>query len=197
MAKEITIREKDIEQAKDYMPVAVKEQMARLLSVLCIEEIPNPASTSAQPLPDLVRENRRMRQQCLYGVFVLWYMAKSEDLQMAEYLDKTGEKHEQPINYCLSADATDRWAGSHVFNQIERMKRSKTNASEKAYDIMYDFKLFENIFLGAISDEIRGRNDPALRMVQLMNMQANPEDIKQLINSVEAYKTALESRDGA
>ena len=193
MAKEIVIREKDIEQARDYMPVAIKEQVARLLAALCIEEVPNPASSKAQPLPDLVRENRRMRQQCLYGVFAQWYMNKSEELQMFAYYDRDGEKHEEKANYCMDADATDKWAGSHVFNQMERLKRSKTYISEKTYNIMYDYKMFENMLLGAISDEIRGRNDPALRMVQLMNMQATPEDIKKVVDAMEAYKSTRES----
>lgn len=195
MAKSITIKESDIEAARDYMPIATKEQMARLLTTLCVEEVPNPASSKVQPLPNLVRENRRMRQQCLYGVFVQYYLNMSEELQELEYIDRDGEKKTQKANYCLSADAADRWAGSHVFNQMERLKRAKGKVSEKVYDIMYDYKTFENIFLGSISDEVRGRNDPALRMVQLMNMQASPEDLRQLVDVVETYKAAWESEE--
>lgn len=188
---DIIITRDDICKAKDYLPLAHKDTMARLMATLCIEEIPNPNSTAVQPLPNLTRENRRMRQQCLMGVFVQWYLGKAEELQVAEYTNREGKSEEKPINYCLSVEATDRWAGSHVFNQMDRWKKARADVSDKAYAIMYDYKAFENMLLGAISDELKARNDPALRMVQLMNIQTSPESLRETIKILEEAKEVM------
>lgn len=191
---EINITREDIERAKDYLPLDIKETMVRLMAPLCLEQVRNPNSSGARPLPDIVRESRKMRQQCLMGVFAQWYMGRKIEMQIASYVDNDGKTQEKPINYCMSADEYDKWAGSHVMNQMERWKRAKNTVSNKVYDIMYDFKAFENMLLGAIRDEIDARNDPALRMMQMMDAQASPETLRETLKVMQEAGEYLEER---
>ena len=135
-----------------------------------------------------------MRQQCLMGVFAQWYMGRKIEMQIASYVDNDGKTQEKPINYCMSADEYDKWAGSHVMNQMERWKRAKNTVSNKVYDIMYDFKAFENMLLGAIRDEIDARNDPALRMMQMMDAQTSPETLRETLKVMQEAGEYLEER---
>lgn len=191
---EINITREDIERAKDYLPLEIKETMVRLMAPLCLEQVRNPNSSGARPLPDIVRESRKMRQQCLMGVFAQWYMGRKIEMQIASYVDNDGNAKEKPINYCMSADEYDKWAGSHVMNQMERWKRAKNTVSNKVYDIMYDFKAFENMLLGVIRDEIDARNDPALRMMQMMDAQTSPETLRETLKVMQEAGEYLEER---
>lgn len=191
---EINITREDIERAKDYLPLDIKETMVRLMAPLCLEQVRNPNSSGARPLPDIVRESRKMRQQCLMGVFAQWYMGRKIEMQIASYVDNDGKTQEKPINYCMSADEYDKWAGSHVMNQMERWKRAKNTVSNKVYDIMYDFKAFENMLLGAIRDEVDARNDPALRMMQMMDAQTSPETLRETLKVMQEAGEYLEER---
>lgn len=191
---EINITREDIERAKDYLPLEIKETMVRLMAPLCLEQVRNPNSSGARPLPDIVRESRKMRQQCLMGVFAQWYMGRKIEMQIASYVDNDGKTQEKPINYCMSADEYDKWAGSHVMNQMERWKRAKNTVSNKVFDIMYDFKAFENMLLGAIRDEIDARNDPALRMMQMMDAQTSPETLRETLKVMQEAGEYLEER---
>lgn len=189
----IVITQEEILKAKDYLPIRHKAAMAELMSKLCVRVVKNPASTADNPLPDYCVEDRMMRQQCLMGVLAGWYLQREYEMQKLEFSDGEGKKQERAINYCMSADALDEWCESHPMNQLERFKKEKRVAN-KVYDLVYDYKAFENMLLGAIQDELKARNDPALRMSQILAIQVTPEAMKENLKVLGEYRDALEGK---
>ena len=191
----IILHLEDIKKAKTYLPLRHKAALANLMAPLCILTEQNSASTAANPLPDRCVENRMMRLQCLYGVLAGYYLGMDYQMEKLILNDEHGKRIEREINYCMSADGVDEWAASHVMNQFDRLKREKT-AANTVYDLLYDFKGFEALLNGAIRDELEMRNDPALRMAQLLAMQATPEAVQDTLHTLEAYREALEEKNG-
>ena len=189
----ITITQEEILKAKDYLPIRHKAAMASMMAKLCVRVVENPASTADEPLPDYCVEDRMMRQQCLMGVLAKWYLRRDYEMQKLEFIDSQGKKQEREVNFCMTADALDEWCESHPMNQLERLKKEKRVAN-KVYDLVYDFKAFENMLLGAIQDELKARNDPALRMAQILAVQVTPEAMKENLKALEEYRDALEGK---
>lgn len=189
----IVITQEEILRAKDYLPIRHKAAMAELMAKLCVRVVKNPASTAENPLPDYCVEDRMMRQQCLMGVLAGWYLQREYEMQKLEFSDGEGKKQERAINYCMSADALDEWCESHPMNQLERFKKEKRVAN-KVYDLVYDYKAFENMLLGAIQDELKARNDPALRMSQILAIQVTPEAVKENLKVLGEYRDTLEGK---
>lgn len=181
----IIITEADIRKARVYVPLALKETVSRLIGHLCIEPVANPKSTELQPMPNYYRENRMLRQQFMMGILAQCYLLK--DYKRAEiggFTSPDGGKMSKPLNFCMDADDYDDWAGSHVINQLERMKKSKDRYAadnksytigDAVYDLLYDYKGFEKMILGAIQDELTMLNDPCDRLSSMMAMQTGPE----------------------
>lgn len=192
----VTITQEDVKKARSYMPLAVKDAVSRLMANLCVREVKNEASTKDFPLPDFCIEDRQMRQQCLYGVLAGWYLQKDFEHVLLAVETEDGTTEEKPINFCMTPQAVDEWAGSHVDNQIERLKRDKQIAN-KVYDLMYDYKGFESMLLGAIRERIAMTNDPALRLAQMLSVQTTPESVRELMKTMDDYRKRAEGEEDA
>lgn len=174
----INLTEEDVLEAKTYTPIAHKEAMTRLMAQLCIER-----ANEAEDTPWLgrYRENRMRRQQFLMGVLAQWYLGKNIELSQWE----AGEYASQTIPYCMSPAECDRWSGSHVLNQLERLKQSKEQGvKDQVYDLLSDFKLFENMLMGAIRDELERRNDSLGRVKELFEAELSPETLGEALRSI-------------
>ena len=66
----VTITQKDVEKARDYLPAETKEALTRLMAKLCTRIVENDASTAEAPLPPYRVEDRLRRLQCLNGCCV-------------------------------------------------------------------------------------------------------------------------------
>lgn len=191
----IIITEKDIKEAKTYMPISIKETMARLMAKLCLENIENPQSTEIQPLPGMSRENRMLRQQMTMGVLAQWYLGREIAQQKISFQGKDGKTTESTVNFCVDVATFDNWAESHVMNQLERLKQSKTEGvRNKVFDLLFDLRCFENMLFGAIRDELEVRNDPCGRISQMMNMQASPETFEKALEVLRESEAVMKAR---
>lgn len=181
----IIITEADIRKSRVYVPLKLKETLSRVIGHLCIEPVANPKSTALQPMPNYYRENRMLRQQFMMGILAHCYL--NRDYKLAEiggFTSPDGGEMKRPLNFCMDGDDYDEWAGSHVINQLERMKKSKDRYAadnksytigDAVYDLLYDYKGFEKMILGAIQDELTMLNDPCDRLSSMMAMQTGPE----------------------
>lgn len=196
---EIKITEDEILDANDYVNICTKEAITRLFAQLCAERVDNPNSTRLQPLPPLYRENRRLRQQMSMGVFAKLYLKKDIKLQTVS-IESNGKVEKNAVDCCMETAQFDEWSASHVFNQMERLKASKKEGvRNKVFDILYDFKCFENMLFGAIRDELEMRNDFSDRFTKLINMQSSPQTLEEATRVLNAVQTELnkkEKKDG-
>ena len=90
----------------------------------------------------------------------------------------------------------DDWAGSHVINQLERLKKDKTKkVSNTVYDLLYDYKAFEGMIFGAIRDELEARND-ALHRAAAVLCEITPDMIKNAVGEIrEAAKNGGDAHE--
>lgn len=181
----IIITETDIRKAQFYVPLAIKETLSRIIGHLCIEPVANPKSTELQPLPNYYRENRKLRQQFMMGILAHCYLGKEyRRAEIGGFTSPDGGKMTKQLDFCMDTDDYDEWAGSHAVNQLERLKKSKDRYAadnksytigDAVYDLLYDYKGFEKMILGAIQDELAMLNDPCDRISSMINIQSSPE----------------------
>ena len=167
----VNITEQDILDAADYIPISVKEQFTRAVAFICLE--PVEVKYDDEPLPTMFRENKKIKAQYLMGIlatllqkeFAVQKLASGEDLPM-----------------CMDETDYDKWATSHVMNQLERLKKCKNQAVvNKLFDMLYDYKAFEMMLTGAIKDEVEVRNDPFNRAMQWFTLSAADAGVKEIV----------------
>lgn len=192
---EIMLTAEDIEKAESYIPIEKKKAMAELMTTFCVEEYADPNDGRVVKLPPQYRENRMSRQMFLMGVLAEMYLKKEYRYQKIHYM-AGDEVVEKEVPLFMDADDYNDWAGSHVLNQLERMKKRRDALADKVYDLMGDFKLFENMLLGAIRDEVSARNDPASRLSAVLAMNGSEAAVAEAKANARAELAARESAGG-
>lgn len=186
MALTIKIEEKDIEQASSFVSVSQKYVVATLAAKICVEAVPkkqNPWPAA----PDRFRENRMLRHMVMMGILAKFYLKKEFEPAQISYGVKGKKRQQSQVDFMMDGQTYDEWAGSHVINQLERLKKGKDHAiGDKVFDILYDYKAFENMVLGAIRDELELRNDVCGRLGALLSVQVTPADMQKIIEEVKA-----------
>lgn len=167
----IKITEQDILDAADYIVIGIKEQFARAVAFLCLE--PVEVKNGEDALPTMFRENKKIKAQYLMGVLATLLRKPFETQKLA-----SGEE----LATCMDEAEYDRWAGSHVMNQLERLKKCKDTAVvNKLFDLLYDYKAFEMMLTGAIKDELEVRNDPFNRAMEWFSVSAADAAVRDLV----------------
>lgn len=167
----ITITEEDIAKVTTYVPLETKVSIANIIAAFCVEKADNGENSDG-----LYRENRKLRQMFLMGILAEMYLHKDYKLQTVK-LSEDGEAQE--VRLLMDLDEYDRWASSHVMNQLERLKKDKTKkASNLMYDLLFDYKAFEGIVFGAIRDTLEAKNDILRRTTAALSEAWTPETAK-------------------
>ncbi len=184
----IVITEEMLRNADDYLSLAQKEGMAKYFAIACVEEMSSPEGSL---LPPLLRERFGLKQQYLMGVLAQLYLHQSFDKQKVSYI---GEKKTGGVlDACMSEEAYDEWAESHVFSQINRfMHQRDSGVSDKAYEMMNDFKTFTLMLNESIQALIRQRNDPTNRVMLALNSALTPEKIKAMLAQLDEVAARLQ-----
>ena len=165
---DITITINDVKNAATYMGLAIKEEMTRAIARMCIEPVEIKADEN-ESLPPMFRENRKLRQQFQMGILAA--MLGKEYEQQAVRI--AGVDEEQLLPWCMDEAEYDRWAASHVMNQLERLKKAADKtALNTIFDLLYDYKAIEMMLTGAIRDELEAHNDPFNRAMQYFSVAA-------------------------
>lgn len=166
----IEITAEDIRNAATYTPIQLKEVIARNVAALCIEPVEVDAG-DGQVLPTMFRENRKLRQQYQMGILAS-LLGREFTVQKATIRTENG-KEERELAWCMDEAEFNRWAESHVMNQLERLKKGKEPALvNKVFDLLYDYKAIEMMLGGAIRDELEVHNDVFNRAMQYFSVAA-------------------------
>lgn len=163
------ITEEMISKATDYIPFTEKIAIVDELAESCIEavdKIMDGIATETQlPIPQLYKERCGAKQYFLMYYFLTKYL----------HIDIKADK--------WSDEQYDYFAGSHIFNQLERFK-SGNNAEIKAkvFDILYDYKQLKQMLETEIYNLKESHNDGLSRLNDSISLFASPDNIKQLNN---------------
>lgn len=159
-----------LKQADTYIPLAEKYMLATEIAEKCLEgrktASQNKAADTLLSLPYLRTENTALKRICLMCTLVSGYLN----------LDIEGE---------FDQNAYDYYAGSHIFNQFERLK-ADVEVRDIAFEILADFKDFEKMVTTEIANIKSVNNDAVARVLATMQMGSSPENIQKMLDEIKA-----------
>lgn len=192
----IAITEKDILDARDYVPLTEKLGIVELIAPICVRE--KKQIPTDMPIPPIYEEHRILRQLFLMGIFADCYLQKDYSRQEITMPNRDGSEKTVDLRYCMEVSEYDRWAESHVFNQMERLKRSQNKeVANRVFDILADYKQIEAMLYSAVKDELEERNDLLRRATKMIELGASPEYLEGLKTQLRELQEKAVEENGA
>lgn len=167
----ITITGGMIKKANTYIPVMEKQRMVEAIAPLCVAKVKlSYVPTGANDDEAKAAPDRHQEVKCLTNLFLMGILAH-EYLRVPYEGDepKEGYRHLQ-----MPANIYDQWAGSHVMNQLERLKKDK-ELTEVIFDLMYDYKELRFLLTNEIETILGHNNDPVWRLMDAFNHAVTAE----------------------
>lgn len=175
----IVLTAETLENARTYLPIAEKQAIAEAAENNCILRVEVGAKDDNGTYfaaPAMAMENPAKKAMLLTGVLAKWYLQIQFNGEGNEYLP-TDEEY-------------DALAGSHLLNQIERLKRDKAIA-DKCFDLLADYKLLEKMVNATVYSDLQVRNDAVLRLLADMQAKTTPEYFSSVAEQLKDVKDAL------
>lgn len=172
------LTEEGLLAARDYVPLMEKAAFAAECAGRCFDRM-EVRVESGQVLP-YFKENVERRSRYLMGGFVKLYLG-------ADFEPVEGE------TYLMSADDYDRWAGGHIFNQIDRMKGKGPELRDKAFDLLADYRDLEKMLKTEIYGMLQAMNDPVSRFQDLAAQSMTPEAVQKTLNDLKEARSAFDA----
>lgn len=186
----VNITDEMLEKAEDYITMAQKTAMAEKFAVACVGY--NGKGTESGLLEPLFTERFDVKQQYLMGVLAQCYLGQRFE-KVRFTVVENGKNISGVLDCCMSAEAYDEWASSHVYSQLNRIIRNRKNPlADKAYEILNDHKTFGMMLDKAVKDLVDRGNDPLGRLARSLSQTVTPEKMKELSESLEELKQTLE-----
>ena len=187
----LKLTEQDMKESKTYLPLADKMVFVEYAADRCFDRMNvtmDDGTGLNLPMAPMYKENTALKSRYLMGALVRAYLGKS-------YEPVEGD------DWLMAQDDYDRWAGSHIFNQLERMKGCGGQVREIVFDLLADYRDLEK----RLTAEMRGMrvvmNEPVNRIIATMQSQTTPEAFAQgkerldeLTAELEEYRAAKEAK---
>lgn len=152
---EITITKEMLLGARDYVELGVKETWCKDNAMKCFDKLS--ITADEEPAPPMYMLNAGLKARYLMAAFTAFYLRQDYEALADD-------------NSLMSVEEYDRWAGSHVFNQIERWK-SDREVRDKCFDVLADYKDLEKMFSVQINGMLAAMNDPVVRQNEYLSTQ--------------------------
>lgn len=178
MSGKIQITKDMMAAARDYIPLAEKEAWVAENAPKCFDKLVITADD--EPMPPMYMVNTGLKSRYLMAAFAMLYFGEKS----------IGEDSDPML---MTVENYDAWAGSHVFNQLERWKRDE-EMRFKAYDLIADYKDLEKRFSSQLSGLLNVQNDAVLR--QSSYSAAQIKGLPALIEELKALEQKKEAADG-
>ena len=103
-----------------------------------------------------------------------------------------GEEFESEKNaWIMSTPDYDRFAASHIMNQIERLKRYDGEVRDKAFDVVADMRDLEKRLNTEIYGLTQVMNEPVTRIIMALQQQTTPEAVSGALNELKDAQKAF------
>lgn len=179
--EKIVISAEKLLEMKDYIPLGEKLRFVKEAADGCFDrmEIKIRNGSDSLPIPPLYKENTGIKSRMLMGAVARLYC-------------KTEIDAEKESPWLMSVEEYDRWAGSHVFNQIDRLKKGSPDVRDKAFDILADYKDLEKRLNSEIYGMLQVMNEPVSRIMTAIGQQTTPEAMQALKQELEGVQKELQ-----
>ena len=160
--------------ATDYIPNAIKESWVADTAPKCFDRLA--ITVDNETMPEMYMVNTGLKSRYLMTALVSLYFGHEYEA------DDTDES-------LISEQAYDKWAGSHIFCEIDRWKHDN-ELRDKCFDLLYDFHDLEKRLSSQIASLLNVQNDSVLRQSRYMENQ-----MKQLPQIIEQLKELQKERE--
>lgn len=173
---EIVITKEMVESAKAYLPLADKEKFLQDFGRTCFDRL-EMAGESGESLPPMYKENPMIKARLFMSALAGLYF---------------GQEYDEEIPGVMARAEYDLWAGSHVFGQLERLKKTEPGLKGKIFDILEDYADLQKRFNAEMFGYINALNDPVTRLMDYMATTATPEYMQNLTAQLTKAQADLE-----
>lgn len=163
-----------IMNARTYLPLEEKEAFAAKNAARCFDRLQISAGNDA--MPPMYMENAAIRLRYLMYAMAHLYLGASVETDTQD----GGAESE-----LMTVAEYDKWAGSHVFMQMERLKK-EADIRNKVFDLLSDYFQLEKMFDRQIRGLLDVQNDAVVR--QSMMMKADAAELPKLIEALNALR---------
>lgn len=133
--------------ARDYLPLAEKKNFVGTCAPLCFDRLQ--VKSGEDLMPEMYKENSGLRSRYLLYALVGLYLGLSAETEADD-------------PFLLTEAEYDRFAGSHILSQLERMKRD-ADCAEKCYAILSDYRTLERWLNVECRGLLAAQNDAVFR----------------------------------
>lgn len=172
------LTEEGLLAARDYVPLMEKAAFAAECAGRCFDRME--VRVGGGEVIPYFKENVERRSRYLMGGLVRLYF-------QADFEPVEGE------TYLMAADDYDRWAGGHIFNQIDRMKGRSPALRDKAFDLLADYRDTEKMLKTEIYGLLQAMNDPVSRFQDAAAQSMTPEAMKKAMAELGEVKREFEA----
>lgn len=173
--EKVVIKEEQMKNAVSYAPARTKEEFVEYCCRRCL-------STSNIDLG--IGENSAMPSMFIEDTFVKSRYLMTALCVLYLGIPRNNIAREDGDDWLMTTAEYDRYAMSHIVNQIERMK-SNAELRDKAFDVLRDYRDLEKRLNTSIYNMMSVMNDPINRLFQKLAFDMSPE-------ALEAQKKELE-----
>lgn len=179
----IVITEEQMQKAVSYVPIKTKEDFVDNCCGLCIAKTQiNLGIGENAGMPDMSIENTFIKSRCLMTALCVLYIG----IPISD-IKRTGNNP-----WLMEEDEYDRYAMSHIVNQIERMK-GNANLRDKAFDLLRDYRDLEKRLNTSIYNMMAVMNDPINRMFQKLATDISSAALEEQKKSLEELQKQMEA----
>lgn len=167
--EKIVITEEQMKNAVSYAPAKAKEDFVEYCRRRCLSPVNidlNFGENSA--MPSMFTEDTFLKSRYLMTALCVLYLG----IPINEISKEDGDE------WLMTIAEYDRYAMSHVVNQIERMK-SNAELRDKAFDILRDYRDLEKRLNTVIYNTMTVMNDPTNRLFQKLSFDVSPEALEE------------------
>lgn len=174
----IVITEDMVRKASSYLPLTDKVRFVEACAGECVTKVPIKLTEPfEEALPDMYIEDSFKKSRCLMGAFVKHYLGTSVSPDNGTWF--------------LENSVYDEWAGSHVFNQLERMKKN-ADLKDGIFDLLSDYRELEKKLNAAVYGMLNVMNDPVSRFLEKMALENSKEALDARMQELQKVSEELE-----
>ena len=176
--KRMEITKQRLEYARTYVPLREKEAWVAENAEKCFDRLS--ITSGDDEMPPMYQINTGLKSRYLMQALAVLYFGGSQ------YSDE-----KDPA--MMSEQGYDDWAGSHLFNQLERLKRDP-EIRDKCFDLLTDFRDLEKRFSAQLNSLLAVQNDPVMR--QSVYAAAQMKSLPDILAQIRAMQNGEENDGG-
>lgn len=178
--EKIQITKEKLVQMRDYVPLREKIQFVTEAADLCFDrvELKIDGGLESMPMPPLYKENTAIKSRVLMAAYAKLYLSELYEFEQNPWLMTEAEY--------------DRFAASHIMNQIERLKRYDGEVRDKAFDVISDMRDLEKRLNTEVYGLTQVMNEPVTRITMAVQSQTTPEAVSGALNELKDAQKAFD-----